>query len=412
MDTLDSYNVATNKNKFAFCLDVDGVFVREGKVLDGTPRAVLALEKANIPYIFVTNGGGFTEAAKAAKLSHQLGVPVSEDQMLLSHTPYKDLVPLYADQRVLIIGSEGCEQVAKSYGFKHAVSSRQILCEQPSKFHQYGDKLTKEDREKGVSRTSNPTSACEAHCDVFPPCVAAFIIGDPVEWALDIQILTDELRPIIPTSGQSQPHQRIPMYACNADIVLPGAYSEPRYTQGAFVQAFKSVFEIHCQVSLNVTMYGKPFAVQYRIAEHMLVARSKVIQQRQLLQTQEKEQEQEGSKQEEENSKVDDIATGDVKGDNANILSSWSFIGIGDNPLSDIKGANTANKNNNDSESGSGGNIDSIIGIGPKWTSILVKTGVWTGWKQGMDNDRLNPADIVCDDVCDAVKILGIEMPE
>jgi len=53
------------------------------------------------------------------------------------------------------------------------------------------------------------------------------------------------------------------------------------------------------------------------------------------------------------------------------------YYGIGDNPYSDIQGANNAGKN---------------------WTSILVRTGIFQG-----SNHHEHPADIVCDNVEDAV---------
>ena len=51
---------------------------------------------------------------------------------------------------------------------------------------------------------------------------------------------------------------------------------------------------------------------------------------------------------------------------------------IGDNPASDIAGANAA---------------------GPRWQSALVRTGVF----RGETNDAKHPADIVVDNVHDAV---------
>lgn len=55
------------------------------------------------------------------------------------------------------------------------------------------------------------------------------------------------------------------------------------------------------------------------------------------------------------------------------------FYGIGDNPNSDIKGANQA---------------------GRQWTSILVRTGIFNG----ENNDALNPAKYVVNNVHDAVQ--------
>ncbi|KAF0713669.1 hypothetical protein DYB28_011404 [Aphanomyces astaci] len=55
------------------------------------------------------------------------------------------------------------------------------------------------------------------------------------------------------------------------------------------------------------------------------------------------------------------------------------FYGIGDNPYSDIQGANNA---------------------GDHWTSVLVRTGIFTD----VDNHQQHPADVVVDGVDDAVE--------
>ena len=57
--------------------------------------------------------------------------------------------------------------------------------------------------------------------------------------------------------------------------------------------------------------------------------------------------------------------------------------GIGDNPLSDIRGANNA---------------------GEHWGSVLVRSGVWDGWKHGEANCLHDPAKIVVDDVLSAIE--------
>jgi len=61
---------------------------------------------AQIPYIFMTNGGGCLEEQKAHEISNVffpgLSVPVRPSQVQLSHTPMKALVPEYRDKQVLV----------------------------------------------------------------------------------------------------------------------------------------------------------------------------------------------------------------------------------------------------------------------------------------------------------------------
>jgi hypothetical protein len=56
------------------------------------------------PLAFLTNGGGVTECFKAHQLSEWLGVNVQQSQVVLSHTPMRQLAAMYADQPVLVAG--------------------------------------------------------------------------------------------------------------------------------------------------------------------------------------------------------------------------------------------------------------------------------------------------------------------
>lgn len=44
-----------------------------------------------------------TESVKAKYLSEKLRVPINENQILLSHTPYKSLIQRYKDCRILVL---------------------------------------------------------------------------------------------------------------------------------------------------------------------------------------------------------------------------------------------------------------------------------------------------------------------
>ncbi len=320
-----------------FVLDIDGVFLKGKTVIPGTPSALKALEKSKIPYVFVTNGGGCSEDAKAKMLSALLDVKVTEDMVLLSHTPFKSLVEKYENKRVLIIGGSECAAVANSYGFQKVVTSRQLLLEQPTSF--LSMKLTEG---VDVEPVDHPSEECQA----------ALIMGDPDDWALDMQILTDVLRPIHDENNHDMLSQRVPLYASNADIVYTNEHPVPRFTQGAFVTAFKALFVAHCQTELHVQWCGKPYSIQYETAATMLKERWSKLH-------------------------------GDT------LAPKFDLYGIGDNPLSDIRGANSAASSQD----------------GHNWASILVKTGVW---QSDADNDDVDKATYVCDDVVHALRMLGI----
>jgi HAD superfamily hydrolase (TIGR01456 family) len=297
-------------------LDIDGVLLRGGKVIRRAPMAMELLESAKIPYVFVTNGGGMREEAKSRELSKKLNVCVRPEQVILSHSPFRDLVMKYHNKRVLILGRESCIDVARSYGFRKAVSVKDLHEENRTVYPLRKPIADPSSTEKGE------------RVDV------AMIFHDPVDWGIEMQVLFDALvghLPVTISSGadgvaaaaglithESNLEQRIPLYASNADIVYKSEHPFPRFTQGAFVETFRHLFELYTGSKLQVNYCGKPFPIQYEAAAEQLCREA--------------------------------VSMG--------LHTPMRYYGIGDNPKADVRGAN---------------------GAGENWTSILVRTGVFVG---------------------------------
>ena len=107
------------------------------------------------------------------------------------------------------------------------------------------------------------------------------------------------------------------------------------------MHAFKSLFEHYSTLPIHVDFCGKPFPIQYEYAEALF--------------------------------RQNALAAG--------IRTPTKYIGVGDNPKSDIRGAN---------------------GAGAHWQSVLVRTGVF----QGEENDPHDPADFVVHNILDAAKLI------
>lgn len=327
-------------------LDIDGVLLRGGSVISGAAAAVQKLTEHKIPYVFVTNGGGVKESKKAADLTKKIGIPVDASQVVLSHTPLKGLQDKYANSRVLVIGGHPqCLEVAKSYGFTKAVTIHDIHAEER---HIYPLRHAHETVE---------TSAAEA-------VEAVMVFHDPVDWGLEMQIMSDVLSPsYVSCANNPENKQRghIPLYVSNADLVYTTEYSIPRFTQGAFATAFKHLYETYHQQPLNIDFCGKPYKVQYDYAKQVL--------------------EQEHFRLRELAGIADMISNDDDN--SAEPTPNEVFFGVGDNPRSDIRGANSA---------------------GDNWRSILVRTGVFND--RTAENDVVDPAHYVCEDITAAVQII------
>jgi HAD superfamily hydrolase (TIGR01450 family) len=151
------------------------------------------------------------------------------------------------------------------------------------------------------------------------PVEAVLIFHDCLDWGLEMQVVCDVIlgrqQNKIGSSTPESFDQRVPIYVSNADIVYSSDHPFPRFTQGAFVEAFKALFEIYSGgQNLVIQTCGKPFKIQYDFARNLLA-------------------------------------------NEANLLGKTPishYYGVGDNPKSDIRGANAA---------------------GDNWTSVLVRTG-------------------------------------
>src|SRR5688572_23205633 len=110
--------------------DIDGVLIRGREVISGAKEAMHRItSKVNggsgefeIPYIFITNGGGRTEQEKAAQLSDWLDLKINATQVCLAHSPMQDLVTKYGNKTIMVIGYTNVASVAKNYGFKSVIT--------------------------------------------------------------------------------------------------------------------------------------------------------------------------------------------------------------------------------------------------------------------------------------------------
>lgn len=191
---------------------------------------------------------------------------------------------------------------------------------------------------------------------------AMFVFNDPRDWGLDTQVILDILlssqgilgtvsekngRADLPNRGYQQDGQP-PLYFSNPDLFWAAAYHLPRLGQGGFREALEGVWAATTGgpskgVELKKTIAGKPYQTTYEFAEHQLMRnRSRAF----------------GA---------------------ACPEPLRNVYMIGDNPASDICGANT---------------FRSIHGS--KWHSILVRTGVYGGgepeWTPNTISDNVQKA--------------------
>jgi|TARA_B110000091_G_scaffold208898_1_gene249239 ribonucleotide monophosphatase NagD (HAD superfamily) len=103
-----------HSSTFAVAFDIDGVLYRGSQDITPAKAVILDLQQRNVPILFLTNGGGLTESDKVQRLGERLGIPtLTADQMLLSHTPMKQLNEL-KDKLVLAVGKDNAKPILQS----------------------------------------------------------------------------------------------------------------------------------------------------------------------------------------------------------------------------------------------------------------------------------------------------------
>ncbi|KAF1964686.1 cat eye syndrome critical region protein 5 precursor [Bimuria novae-zelandiae CBS 107.79] len=352
--------------EFAFAFDIDGVLVRSSDPLPRAHQALSYLQSNQIPFIFLTNGGGKHESERVADLSAKLDIPLSTSMFVQSHTPFADMNE-YKDKTVMVVGGDEdrCRVVAEKYGFKTVVTPGDILAAYPDVWP-FSQQL--------LPYYKNFTRALPAPIDPSSPSTslkidAVFVYNDPRDWGLDTQIIKDVLLShagilgtlsskngdaSLPNKGYQQDGQP-PLYFSNPDLLWAAKYHLPRLGQGGFREALEGVWAAitggpDAGVKLQKIVMGKPHRPTYEFAEKRLITHRREL-----------------FKHFESDGRL-----GQLK----------RVYMVGDNPESDILGGNSYESPH-----------------GTDWASVLVQTGVYV---EGTEPAH-KPKQIV-GDVLDAVE--------
>ena len=309
-------------SRFGVVCDIDGVLVKESHVIKRAVRALQLLVdgegKFKVPVMFVTNGGNCTEQSRADRLKALLGgINDISSDRMIVSHSPLQNIAELRKQKLLLVGAE--EEIIHQCAKQYNWASYQTG-NAFANDHPYlfPTKCGKIDPEKLTIPVHQSN-----------PFDSVVILSTPLDWTETLQMLVDVLLP--GAEGQS-----VKLYAANPDLVYSTEYCTPRLTTGAFVACLQHLYKQFTDVDLTVDWVGKPYGITYRYAE------SKMTE-----------------------------ATPDIQ----------NFYAIGDNPLSDIKGANEA---------------------GEHWHSILVRSGVHSS----KENHPVYPAEFICDDVYDAVQYI------
>ncbi|KAK8918783.1 hypothetical protein KSP39_PZI021219 [Platanthera zijinensis] len=343
----------TQRPSFGISFDIDGVLIRGGKAIGGSPQALRRLYgddgTLKIPYIFLTNGGGVPESKRASELSELLGVQISPLQVVQGHSPFRDLVSRFGNDLIVAVGKGEPAKVMLEYGFKNVLSIDEYASffkgiDPLSRYKNWAFKQNNE-----IMKNMNELDfSYNVNSDAVK---GTFIVSDPVDWGRDIQVLCDILS-CGGLPGKEKGHQPA-LYFASDDLLYQAEFPAERLGMGAFRIALENIFNSVNGIPLQYTSYGKPNPSVFKNAESVLM---------QVASTLNGNPDHAGGRTEKEN-------------------KFRTIYMIGDNPAVDIKGATKA---------------------GYPWFSILIRTGVF----KGKDNHPEYPADMVVENVEEAVEYI------
>ncbi|NXT45484.1 HDHD5 hydrolase, partial [Pluvianellus socialis] len=255
---------------FGFLFDIDGVLVRGKTPIPAAKKAFQKLVNSQgqflVPVVFVTNAGDCLRQKKADQLSRLLGVPVSQDQVMMSHSPLR-MFKRYHEKCVLVSGQGPLLEIAQDLGF-----CQPITIETLREKHPLLD-VVDHDRRPSV---------------LVSECFSVVLFGEPVRWETNLQLIIDVLLtsgyPGNPYHPENYPH--IPVLACNMDLMWVAEAQSPRFGHGTFMVCLENIYKKITGKDLKYeVLMGKPSKLTYQYAEYLIRAQAAERQWKQPIQT-------------------------------------------------------------------------------------------------------------------------------
>ncbi|KAM9431362.1 haloacid dehalogenase-like hydrolase domain-containing 5 isoform 1-T1 [Salvelinus alpinus] len=247
--------------RFGLLFDIDGVLVRGKMPIPAAKKAFQKLVDSQgqfvVPVVFVTNAGNCMRQTKADQLSHILGVPITMDQVMMSHSPLR-MFKKYYDKCVLVSGQGPVLDIAKNLGFQNVVSIDMLRESFPL--------LDMVDHNRRPKVPSSPIAN-------LPTVEAVILFGEPIRWETNLQLIIDILLTNGNLSGahQSQKLPQLPLLACNMDLMWMAEAQSPRFGHGTFLVCLENIYKkITGKEVKYKALMGKPSELTYHFAEYLI----------------------------------------------------------------------------------------------------------------------------------------------
>ncbi|KOS20758.1 Uncharacterized protein ESCO_004101 [Escovopsis weberi] len=375
--------VSAGKSRSRLCrCKPDGVLYQGQRAVPGAAEALRSLRRHNVRYVFLTNGGGKHETAKVKSLSQCLGLEPGEDlihnRVIQSHTPMRGWDDALKEQATILItgaNPDVARKVALDYGFNKVVTPADIIAANDKVYPFDGLRSSLHSHVQPLPDGKQVSSSIDPYGRDIPPGTLKidkiFVWNDPRDWSLDIQVIYDLLVShqgyygtvsakngdrSLPNAGWQQDGQP-ELWMSNLDLFWKTEWPVNRYGTGAFLEALRGVWAASTGgAQLRYEALGKPLRRTYDYAHDRLL----------------------------HHAPAEAESEAETGGRGARRRALRRVYMIGDNPESDVRGANEFRPED-----------------GAEWVSILVRTGVWRP-TAGEREPRHRPV-VIVDDVADAV---------
>lgn len=250
--------------QLGWVFDIDGVLQRGTTVLPAGLGAIRELHDSDkgrwlAPVVFMTNGGGMSEAERAEVLSKKMQASVCPSQIVLSHSPLKMFAKALSrvDMCVVTVGGPRCPSVAQSYGFANVIDIAQLGQAYPKSTpfarYEHVPELAEEVRE--IARL---------------PVSTVLVMSDSKDFHRDLQLIVD----IVEDDKHRRPEPATIIFS-NGDLTFPNEHPRPRLAGGMLRVALDAVLTAHGGANrsqYNAVQLGKPQSQNYALAEQALCA--------------------------------------------------------------------------------------------------------------------------------------------
>ncbi|XP_010154063.1 PREDICTED: cat eye syndrome critical region protein 5-like [Eurypyga helias] len=182
---------------------------------------------------------------------------VSPEQVILSHSPLR-LFSQFHHKCVLVAGQGPVEENAQNLGFKHVVTIEALRKAYPL--------LDMVDQSRRPKELPPPTTG-------FPTIEGVILFGEPVRWETSLQLIIDVLLSDGNPGAELQaiPYPHLPVLACNMDLLWMAEAKMPRFGHGTFLLCLENIYKKVTGRELKYeALIGKPSTVTYRYAEYLI----------------------------------------------------------------------------------------------------------------------------------------------